>query len=258
MSRANDYLVISDVKSAFLMIKLKHDAYKRKFSILWKDSEGNLIGYKYNSIVFGFSSSPFILNNIIKFHASKFPEDECTKILKNNVYVDNVFFSGNTVDELLELYNTSVERMESGGFILRSWASNSAVLKDKFDEDGSGSSHGTPVEKLLGYEYDTSTDTMSVPVHEVADIDALTKRKLLSVISQVFDPLGLYLPVTITGKIILREVWSLKFDWDSPLNEEIVSKFSKFHSDLKSLSQISFDRKAYKGKISLKVITLSV
>ena len=34
-----------------------------------------IICYGYNSILFGFNASPFILNFIIKHHAGKYPDD---------------------------------------------------------------------------------------------------------------------------------------------------------------------------------------
>ena len=54
----------SDIKRAFLQILLSEQADKNKFKILWYDADNNLISYRYNSIVFGFSSSPFILNQL--------------------------------------------------------------------------------------------------------------------------------------------------------------------------------------------------
>jgi hypothetical protein len=40
---------------------------------------------------------------------------------------------------------------------------------------------------------------------------------VLSTISHLFDPIGLITPVTVTDKIILQRIWSLKLDWDESL-----------------------------------------
>ena len=69
--RSNYYLVVSDIRQAFLQIKLLSDYDKNKFTILWRDSGGQLIFYRYLTIVFGFVSSPFILNYVIKHHLKK-------------------------------------------------------------------------------------------------------------------------------------------------------------------------------------------
>ena len=55
--RKDEYLMISDIKAAFLNIKLSLETDKNKFCILWKAADNRLIAYRYTSIVFGFSSS---------------------------------------------------------------------------------------------------------------------------------------------------------------------------------------------------------
>ena len=69
--RANSYLTISDIKRAFLMIKLKEITDRNKFSILWKTKDNKLKAYRYKTIVFGSASSPFILHQVIRHHIRK-------------------------------------------------------------------------------------------------------------------------------------------------------------------------------------------
>ena len=57
--RNDKYLMMSEIKHAFLSIKLKTDEDKNKFSNFWIDSSGNLEAYRYRTIVFGYISSPF-------------------------------------------------------------------------------------------------------------------------------------------------------------------------------------------------------
>lgn len=104
MIRTNLYLVVSDIKQAFLQIRLAADEDKNRFSILWQNKEGSLRAFRYASIVFGLSASPFILNFVIKYHLSSFDYDKVTKILDSGFYVDNLFFSGNCIDDLSNIY----------------------------------------------------------------------------------------------------------------------------------------------------------
>jgi hypothetical protein len=48
-------------------------------------------------------------------------------------------------------------------------------------------------------------------VNEGAD----TNRSILSEISKAFDPLGLVSPLTVRGKLPLRDLWALKLEWVS-------------------------------------------
>lgn len=50
-----------------------------------------------------------------------------------------------------------------------------------------------------------------------------TKRSVFSLISKLFDPLGLLAPVTIRAKILMQKLWELKLQWDDPLPEDKVT-----------------------------------
>ena len=254
-ARADNYIMIADVKQAFLMIKLNKEEDKDRFRVLWLNKENKLVAYRYKTIVFGHVVSPFILNHVMAHHLNQYDKDDCHDMLNNNKYVDNIFFTGNCPHVLTVLCDESRSRMSDGGFELRAWASNSPQLKDKFCDDEINSKNND-FEKILGYEYSTSRDTMSVPLNNQDCIsNIVTKRKILSATAQVFDPLGFFTPVTVRGKILLQKVWAQKYDWDEPLPPEFSDEFRTLESDLKGLNSISFPRKAYSENISLVIFT---
>ena len=209
--RSNRFCVLADIRQAFLQIKLSEESDRNIFSILWKKGE-DLIAYRYQTIVFGFISSPFILHFVIKNHLSKFPMDECTKVLLSNLYVDNLFFTGNSELKLEDLYKLSYERMLGGGFELRSWASNNAYLNECFSLDNRGVSHNSGFEKMLGYLFSTRCDKIKLADFSIEISACPTKRFILSQISKIYDPLGLYFPVTVRGKVLMREIWCKKLE----------------------------------------------
>jgi hypothetical protein len=51
---------------------------------------------------------------------------------------------------------------------------------------------------------------------------ALIRHSILSFIAKFYSPLGWAVPVIITAKILLHELWLLKSDWDAPIPEELV------------------------------------
>ncbi|XP_068206211.1 uncharacterized protein [Palaemon carinicauda] len=111
--KTNKYVMLSDVKQAFLMIKLKNEVDKNIFCFFWK--RGNkLVSYRYKTMVFYYTSSPFILNFVMKHHAESYPDDKCKEILTNNFYVDNLLITGNNIDEMKNLYKQANDRMEQG------------------------------------------------------------------------------------------------------------------------------------------------
>ena len=220
--------MLSDIKQAFLMVKLKNEVDKNRFCFFWKRGD-KLVAYRYKSIVFGYTSSPFILNFVMKHHAETFPDDKCKEILANNFYVDNLLITGNDLVEMEKLYNLAFDRMKNGGFTLRSWNSNSVELRDQMASDDRLVEHKCKEDKVLGYRYNVDKDSLSLASCNI-DSGANTKRKILSQTSKVFDPLNLALPVTIRGRILMRKVWKLDVGWDSQLPKEICN-------EMKSLSR---------------------
>ena len=65
--RTNKYVMLEDISKAFLMIRLLLEEDKNKFCFFWEES-GELIAYRYASILFRLSASLYILGAVIKHH----------------------------------------------------------------------------------------------------------------------------------------------------------------------------------------------
>ena len=78
--RTNNNIVFADIRQAFLQIRLSKETDRNKFSVLWMTPEGELRAFRYNTIVFGLSCSPFILNYVIKDGRYFFHEIYSTKL----------------------------------------------------------------------------------------------------------------------------------------------------------------------------------
>ena len=159
--RSNKFTMISDIRKAFLMIKLGHEDDKNRFCFFLKE-ENKLTCFRYKTIIFGYNASPFIFNFIIKHHIIKqFPSDYCSEVLLNNFYVANLLLTANDQDKLLSLYLDLDQRMKKSGFDLRSWTSNNPIiyiyiyymLRERMISDNKYIEHESPYEKLLGYKY---------------------------------------------------------------------------------------------------------
>ena len=72
--------------------------------------------------------------------------------------------------------------------------------------------------------------------------EILTKRTVLEQVMKIYDPLGLVCPFTLLAKLYLREVWSRKLDWDTPLPTDLTTKWIRFFTTLFRLEQLRFPR----------------
>ena len=250
--RFGTYFMMSDLRRAFLQIMLSEESDRKKFHILWYDSNGKLIAYRYRTIVFGFSSSPFILHQVIKLHLQKYPYDLCSKVLDKNMYVDNLLVSGNDRNELLNIYQQSNVRMQEGGFDLLSWSSNDKNLTERFQNDERACVHNSPFEKVLGYNYCPSSDQISIAKFDTKITGTtITKRIVLSYTASIFDPVGFASPISVRSKFIMNELWKRKLEWDDPVPTDILVEWEKLKCDLDELPKLKFDRHAYDEKIQL-------
>ena len=116
-----------------------------------------------------------------------------------------------------DLYKECFDRMNEGGFLLRSWNSNCSKLREMFVEDECFVSHSNNYEKVLGYKYLIESDEFCLTESSI-DSCANTKRSILSQISKIFDPIGYFNPITTRGKLIMQEIWGLKLGWDDLVN----------------------------------------
>ena len=164
-----------------------------------------------------------------------------TKVLKNNLYVDNLIVTGNDPNKMKDLYHNCNDRMLEGGFQLRSWSSNNAELQQTMKDENNYVTHESVEERVLGYIYDTSKDIIKLTEFDL-DLGANTKRKILSQIHKIFDPLSLFIPVTLRGKLMLRELWIKKLDWDEIVPNDLLNDWVKLGQDLMLLKNMCVDR----------------
>lgn len=134
-------------------------------------------------------------------------------------------------DELAKLARTVREIHAAGGFNLHKIESNSrkvlAVLNAK---NGSGvrEVHQQNACSVLGRVWETEEDTFSFRLRRdklgvgfLEGTSVPTKRKALSTVMSIYDPLGLLSHKTVELKLIMREAWLAQIQWDDKLPEEL-------------------------------------
>ena len=84
-----------------------------------------------------------------------------------------------------------------------------------------------------------------------------TKRGVLSVVSSIYDPLGLVSPFVLEGRQIIQMLCLNQLAWDDPVDEDIQQKWIKWKLSLKELQEIKLDR-CYKPKGFGKVVSCSL
>ncbi|GIY62769.1 uncharacterized protein CDAR_84701 [Caerostris darwini] len=97
---------------------------------------------------------------------------------------------------------------------------------------------------VLGLIWDKILDTLEIDSEslEFDEREKITKRKILSLVSRVFDPIGFLAPVMIQPKILLQATWKTKESWDDEVNNEIKKNFLKWRKQFKYFKNIKIPR----------------
>ncbi|KAI3354716.1 hypothetical protein L3Q82_004500, partial [Scortum barcoo] len=65
-----------------------------------------------------------------------------------------------------------------------------------------------------------------------------TRRGVLSVVNSLFDPLGFPAPVTIKGRLLLRQLSNSDLEWDSPLPPDMYDSWRSWQRSLQDLQAL--------------------
>ena len=255
--RLNKIALISDIEKAFLQISLQDDD-KDVTRFFWiknrnlLDTENNVQTYRFCRVPFGIISSPFLLAATIDHHLRKY-DSGIAENIRANIYVDNVITGTTSVNKAMEFYNVSKQMFKEAAMILRDWMTNSQEVLNNipiFDRANRKRM------KILGLTWSVEDDNLSVVYHNNNN-PIVSKRTVLKQIASIYDPLGLFSPVTLRGKLFLQTLWSKKLPWDKHLSVEDKIQWNIINEELKELSQYHFPRHIglnENGKISYQLL----
>ena len=219
--RLHRFAVCTDIEKAFLHVQLdERDRDVTRF--LWlsdmNDPDSKLTTYRFKSVLFGATCSPFILHATLTKHLEDNRHVWVSDLLKKDIYVDNIISSFTDEKTVCNIFRDTRDLMSSAGFNLRSWSSNSCRLsslakaEDVLDSD--------KITKILGMRRDAATDTIYLAQKTIPTFASMTERTILQETAKIYDPLGFFSPIRIRAKILLQDIWKQKFDWDIPFSED--------------------------------------
>ncbi|XP_068757432.1 uncharacterized protein [Montipora capricornis] len=70
----------------------------------------------------------------------------------------------------------------------------------------------------------------------------LSKRKILSRVAQVYDPIGYAIAFLIKAKIGLQTLWKRGISWDEDLPSELLEKWKTLFEEMVQLNGVRFER----------------
>jgi len=242
------YAVTCDISEMYLQIEVCEDD-KKYLNFLWEGEDGGLLYYQFNRLVFGLNCAPFLAQFALRELAQRHKDTHviAADALLNSTYMDDTIHSVDDASDGERLINQMTNVLAKIGMKPRKWTSNNLSMigivpeGDKSSSSISFANNQFAVTKTLGVQWLPQSDTLTFPCVEFKEIPS-TKRKILSHLCKLFDPLGLLSPFSVRAKIIMQNIWLLGTEWDEPVSKEIQKEFSQWMCELNELSKISCPR----------------
>ncbi|XP_074027268.1 uncharacterized protein [Leptinotarsa decemlineata] len=186
------YVVCGDIAKMYRQV-LIHPEQRSFPKIFWRKSPDNPTSvYELNTVTYCEAASSFLAIRCLFQLAT---ENESAH---------------HSIEEAACLFKDVSSVLKSGCFELRKFHSNDPKVLE-YVRDLQHDLNVVDFEinenaKTLGLVWLPHTDMLVFKIN-IPDNKNATKRKILSCISTIFDPLALLSPVTITSKIIMQKLW---------------------------------------------------
>lgn len=241
--------ITADIEHMFYCFYV-HEDYRNFLRFFWykdNDPRNEMIEYRMCVHVFGNSPSPAIATYGLRKTVEN-SELDVKKFVTNNFYVDDALTSLSTASEAVSLMKRTQSALKHGGLNLHKVVSNSKEVMRQFSPEKLDKSvknldpgnNTLPMQRSLGLQWDLNTDTFTFSVKK--DQKPFTRRGVLSVINSIFDPIGFLAPVTIQGKLILKDLITSINGWDDPLNIQYLPKWESWKESLSQLQYVHIPR----------------
>ena len=243
--RLHQIAMVADIEKAFLQIGLQSNQRDVTRFIWMKNYEearvddDNIQEYRFCRVPFGIISSPFLLGAAIESHLETYDNKLASK-LKDDIYVDNVITGTNNIESAVQSYHGAKSIFREASMNLREWISNDSFVNQFIANEDRASCDSV---KVLGHTWNIQSDSLALKKPSLVNGSTKpTKRSVLREIASVFDPLGLFSPVLLQGKVFLQSLWSKHIEWDDEISSEDLAVWSSISSNIDGLSDISIKR----------------
>jgi len=250
--RKEPIAVTADIEAMFYQVRVRPEDCDMLRFLWWPKGQltGKLEEYRMLVHVFGAVCSPSIANYALRRIALECKETkpEVANVILNAFYVDDMLKAFSSETEAVQVSKATKETLQERGFNLTKWLSNSREVIDSIPmehrskdvKDLDMEKDTLPTERVLGVRWDVQNDKIKFSHTQVKKLP--TRRNILSIMSSLFDPLGMVAPYTLQARMILQELCRMKVGWDDDIPQQQQKEWESWTSDLEKLDRLEVDR----------------
>ena len=246
--RFDKFLLSYDLVKSFLQLAIPPE-HQIKLCFLWfdnvHDESRKLTGFYLKRVPFGLRCSGALLSLALYYilvREKSQNEDELRdlkRLLFFLTYVDNGSYTSDGSDDIKFTLESLDRIFNPFGFSVQQIVTNDPLTQKNVDKK---SDTVTPDEvKLLGLEWQRSTDVFSCRNLEL-DLNANTKRHILSSIASNYDLLGMNLPILNRARLFLHDLQNNGINWDDTLPPDSLRLWKNIARQYNASPKVSIDR----------------
>ena len=251
--RQSSIAVVGDVQAMFHQVKVPHKDQDLLRFLWWRDGniERPLEEYRMSVHLFGATSSPTCASFALKkaIEESKVTNgNQLAATMQRSFYVDDCLTSTETEKEAVTLVENIRAACQRGGFRLTKWLSNNKNVLYSIPADERAAEvrsldledNSLPTERALGVLWSSENDTFGYQIS--LPNKPATRRGILSVVSSLYDPLGLVCPAILPAKRLLQDLCREKLEWDEEISTEHLRTWQEWLEQVPSLMNLQINR----------------
>lgn len=231
-----------------VLVAQKDADFQRLF---WRDDpKSEIEEYRLVRVTFGTASAPYLAVKTLQQVAIDEAEASASgtsEKIKTDYYVDDLLTGCETVVEGIRIYEEMTRILRKGGFELQKWVTNNkelakVVMDREGNQDRKVDIKMDEVVKILGLSWDKESDSFHYTAQLPILQNPVTKRKVISDISRLFDPLGWVAPCVIVAKTMIQKLWLSGIDWDEELPDNLLEEWLTYRCKITDIIDFSIPR----------------
>ena len=255
--------MVCDIKKMYHSIKTTNqELHLRRIVYRDLDPSKPVKTYGITTVNFGDRSAGTIATVALHKTAQIYQDinKEASQKIQDDSYVDDITTGAEDEEGYQSLKKHVPEILSKGNFSLKG-----IITAGESNEEAVALLGAGEYGRVLGIQWDPEKDVLLVKVRinfskkernvrtgndlsleEIPTVMTLTltRRLLLSVVNSCYDPYGVFVPLTIQMKILLRNLHGKEANltWDEPLSDEIKSKWVEVLIKIKEAENTTFRR----------------
>ena len=250
--RMYKYALISDIRKLYYQCLVNENDQDFLIFLWYKNNDPSqpFVPFRMTRVSFGLrcaqSAALFCLEKALTDNDTN-ASIETILLALRSFYVDDGLFSFDNEESLLLFYDEIIPLLNSRGFPLTKFFSNSKKLQsliaveDRMNVKTLNFKDEIFIQTILGMVWDVDSDCFKFVYKGTDDVKKVgTRRSILSVYSSIFDPLGLIHPFILKTKLLIQELSGLKCGWDEKIPEKIEIEWQTWQKEISKIIDYVF------------------